>query len=29
MEQEQFVGFDASQSEMAICVVDGVGKVVW
>ena len=28
MEQEQFVGFDASQSETAICLVDGVGKVV-
>jgi hypothetical protein len=29
MVQEQFVGFDVSQSETAICVVDGVGKVVW
>jgi hypothetical protein len=27
--QEQFVGFDVSQSETAICVVEGVGKVVW
>ena len=29
MEQEQFVGFDVSQSETAVCVVDGVGKVLW
>lgn len=29
MEQEQFVGFDVSQAETSVCVVDGVGKVVW
>ena len=23
MEQEQFVGFDASQTETSVCVVDG------
>lgn len=29
MEQEQFVGFDVSQAETSVCVVDGAGKVVW
>lgn len=29
MEQEQFVGFDVSQAETSVCVVDGVGKAVW
>ncbi len=29
MEQEQFVGFDVSQAETSVCVVDGSGKVVW
>ena len=29
MEQEQFVGFDVSQAELAVCVVDSVGKVTW
>jgi len=29
MEQEQFVGFDVSQAETPVCVVDGSGKVVW
>ncbi len=29
MEQEQFVGFDVSQAETSVCVVDDVGKVVW
>jgi hypothetical protein len=29
MEQEQFVGFDVSQAETSVCVVDGAGKVLW
>ena len=29
MEQEQFVGFDVSQAETSVCVVDGFGKVLW
>jgi transposase len=29
MEQEQFVGFDVSQAETSVCVVDVAGKVVW
>ena len=29
MEQEQFVGFDVSQAETSMCVVDGAGKVLW
>ncbi len=29
MEQEQFVGFDVSQEETSVCVVNGAGKVVW
>ena len=29
MEQEQFVGFDVSQAETSVCVVDGTGKVLW
>lgn len=29
MEHEQFVGFDVSQAETSVCVVDGSGKVVW
>ena len=29
MEQEQFVGFDVSQAETSVCVVDCLGKVVW
>jgi hypothetical protein len=29
MEQEQFVGFDVSQAEASVCVVDDAGKVVW
>jgi len=29
MNQEQFVGFDVSQAETSVCVVDGSGKVVW
>ncbi len=29
MEQEQFVGFDVSQAETLVCVVDGTGKVLW
>lgn len=26
---EQFVGFDVSQTETSVCVVDGAGKVLW
>lgn len=29
MEQGQFVGFDVSQAQASVCVVDGAGKVVW
>jgi len=29
MEQKQFVGFDVSQAETSVCVVDEGGKVVW
>jgi hypothetical protein len=29
MEQEKFVGFDVSQAETSVCVVDGTGKVLW
>ncbi len=29
MEQEQFVGFDVSQAETSVCVVDGSRKVLW
>lgn len=29
MEQEQFVGFDVSQAETSVCVVDGTGKISW
>jgi transposase len=29
MEQEQVVGFDVSQAETSVCVVNGAGKVVW
>jgi hypothetical protein len=29
MEQKQFVGFDLSQAETSVCVVDGAGKVLW
>ena len=26
--QEQFVGFDVSQAETSVCVVDATGKVI-
>jgi transposase len=29
MGQEQFVGFDVSQAETSVCVVDWTGKVLW
>jgi len=29
MEQQQFVGFDVSQAETSVCVVDGAGTIVW
>ena len=29
MKQAQFVGFDVLQAETSVCVVDGVGQVVW
>jgi len=29
MEQQQFVGFDVSQAEISVCVVDGAGTIVW
>jgi len=28
MEQEQFVGFDVSQAETSVCVVEGASKVL-